>query len=83
MAKSFALPDDGRPSVAELHGDSPLAQAAKRWWLREKPAAFKPEVLKAEFYDVLEKEHFGLRSLLVLENLQFLERCVPSARAQR
>ncbi|KAI5778893.1 P-loop containing nucleoside triphosphate hydrolase protein [Geopyxis carbonaria] len=66
--------DDGRPTVQELQGDNPLAQAAKRWWLREKPAKFNPELLKTEIYDVIEKENFGYKALLVLENLQFLEK---------
>jgi len=60
--------------MQELHGDGHFAQAARRWWLREKPAKFNPEVLKTDFYDVLEKESFGLKALLVLENLQFLEK---------
>ncbi|KAL7273966.1 hypothetical protein RUND412_003147 [Rhizina undulata] len=78
MVKSFERNvtggDDGRPTVADLHGDNPFAQAAKQHWLREKPAKFRPEMLKSEFYDPLEKEGFRFRSLLILENLQFLER---------
>lgn len=68
--------DEGRPTVADLHGDNPFAQAAKQHWLRDKPSKFKSELLKTEFYDVLEKEEFRFRSLLILENLQFLEKFV-------
>ena len=74
-ARSPQIPDDGRPTVQELHGDGPLVQAARRWWwMREKPAKFNPAILKTDFYDVLEKERFGLKALLILENLQFLEK---------
>jgi intron-binding protein aquarius len=73
-ARNPLATDDGRPTVQELHGDGPFAQAARRWWLREKPAKFSPEVLKNDFYDVLEKQSFGLKALLILENLQFLEK---------
>jgi intron-binding protein aquarius len=66
--------DDGRPTVQELQGDGLFAQAARRWWLREKAVKFNPDVLRKEFYEVLEKQSFGLKSLLILENLQFLEK---------
>jgi intron-binding protein aquarius len=66
--------NDGRPTIQELYGDGAFAQAARRWWMREKPAKFTPSVLKTEFYDALEKEKFGFKALLILENLQFLER---------
>lgn len=75
--------DDDRPTVQELQGDNVLAQAAKRWWLREKPAKFNPALLKSEIYDVLEKERFGTKALLVLENLQCLEKCVMSLLGMR
>ena len=68
--------EEGRPTVADLHGDNPFAQAAKKYWLGEKPAKFKPEILKTEFYDALERDGFRFRSLLILENLQFLEKFV-------
>lgn len=77
--KQAAGSDEGRPTVADLHGDNPFAQAAKQHWLREKPSKFKTEVLKTEFYDVLEKEEFRFRSLLILENLQFLEKFVAQS----
>lgn len=69
--------DDGRPTVAELHGESPFAHVANKHWLKSKKSAkvnVKPDVLKKEIWDVLEKENFAYRSLLVLENLQILER---------
>lgn len=89
-----ALPnEENRPSISELHGGHPLAQAAQRLWLSKpddasttttknkkkgaKKEKFNPNVVKTEFWDVLEKEGFRYRSLLLLENLQFLEKYVP------
>jgi len=69
--------EETRPTVADLHGGNLFAQAAKKYWLAEKPAGFKPEALKTEFYDPLERDGFRFRSLLILENLQFLEKFVP------
>lgn len=70
--------DDGRPTVADLQGESPFAQLAKKHWLKQgKKSAkvkIKPQVLKKEIWDVLEQEGFSYKTLLVLENLQILER---------
>lgn len=70
--------DDGRPTVADLQGESPFAQLAKKHWLKpgKKSAKvkIKPQVLKKEIWDVLEQEGFSYKTLLVLENLQILER---------
>jgi intron-binding protein aquarius len=70
--------NDGRPTVADLQGENPFAQLAKKHWLKttKKPAKVKvkPDVLKSEIWDVLEQENFAFKSLLVLENLQILER---------
>jgi len=60
--------------MQDLHGDGHFAQTARRWWLREKAAKFNPEILKTDLYDILEKENFGLKALLILENLQILEK---------
>lgn len=66
--------DDERPKVSDLQGADPLAQAAKKHWANNKVSKFKPNAVKTDFYDVLEKEGFRYRSLLILEQLQFLER---------
>jgi intron-binding protein aquarius len=70
--------DDGRPTVSDLEGESSFAILAKNHWLKssKKMAKVKvrPDVLKTEIWDVLEKEDFAFKSLLVLENLQILER---------
>ena len=69
--------DDGRPTVADVDGENPFAQLAQKHWLTTKKSAkvkVKPDVLKNEIWDVLEREDFAFKSLLVLENLQILER---------
>jgi len=64
-----------RLTVAELHGDNYFAQAAKKHWLGStKTSKVRPEVIKKELWDELEKTDFAYPSLLVLENLQLLER---------
>jgi hypothetical protein len=68
-------PADSRPTVAELQGDNHYAQLARENWLKDSgPSRFSPELLKKGVWDVLEKENFQFRSLLILENLQFLEK---------
>lgn len=66
--------DDTRPTISDLHGNDPFAQAARRLWLDKKSPKFKPEVIKNEFYDSLERDGFKYKRLLLLENLQFLEK---------
>jgi intron-binding protein aquarius len=72
--------DEGRPTVADLQGESPFAQLAKENWLKpSKKGAkvkVKADILKTEIWDVLQQENFAFKSLLVLENLQILERLV-------
>jgi intron-binding protein aquarius len=66
-----------RPTVADLDGESSFATLARKLWLNKKAAKVKvkADVLKSEIWDVLEKEDFSFKSLLVLENLQILEKC--------
>lgn len=64
-----------RPTVADLHGDNQYAQLAQRHWLgKSKPGKVQQKVVKEELWDSLEKEGFDYGSLLILENLQILER---------
>ncbi|KAF2133417.1 P-loop containing nucleoside triphosphate hydrolase protein [Dothidotthia symphoricarpi CBS 119687] len=64
-----------RPTVADLHGDNHFAQAARKHWLAaKKTAKVRPDVVKKELWDELEKVDFAYSSLLILENLQLLER---------
>lgn len=70
--------DDGRPTLADLQGENPFAQLANKHWLKStKKAAkvkVKEDVLRSGIWEVLEQEDFTFKSLLVLENLQILER---------
>lgn len=71
-----------RPTVADLEGDDAFAQLARKHWLKPagkaaKAVKVKPDVLKKEIWDVLEKDDFPYKSLLILENLQLLERYGP------
>ena len=51
---------------------------ADNHWLKDTTRARKinPEVLKQDIWDVLEKEDFNTRTLLILDHLQLLERSV-------
>jgi intron-binding protein aquarius len=74
-------PVDSRPTVAELQGDNHFAQLAKNYWLKDSGSSrFNAELLKSSVWDVLEKENFQFRSLLILENLQFLEKYASELR---
>lgn len=73
-------PSDPQP---ETHDDEEhvFVQFAKAHWLKpttsKKPASkvkVKQDALKTEVWDVLEAEDFPFQSLLLLENLQMLER---------
>lgn len=55
------------------------AQLAQKHWLKAtgkstKPVKVKPDVVKNEIWDVLEKNDFNFRDLTELEGLQFLDR---------
>ena len=70
--------DEGRSAVADLQEETPFAQFAKENWLKPFKKGFKVKVksdlLKTEVWDVLQKEDFTFKSLLVLENLQILDK---------
>ena len=61
--------------VGDLGDDNHWAQLAKKHWPKAaKTKKTKPELIKKEIWDVLEQEAFHFRSLLMLENLQLLEK---------
>ncbi|TKA62400.1 hypothetical protein B0A49_11217 [Cryomyces minteri] len=80
MASATMAPSEdaailGRPTVADLKGDSHYAQIARKHWLTSvTPPKVKPNIVKQELWDHLEKEGFAFRSLLLLEQLQLVER---------
>ncbi len=61
-----------------IEGENEFATLARQHWLkssrRTAKVSVKNDVLKREIWDPLEKENFPLKSLLVLEGLQTLER---------
>ena len=75
-SKEHAAP---RPTVADLEGENEFAQLAKKHWLKPTTARraasikVKNDVLKKQIWDVLEKDGFPYKRLLVLEGLQTLE----------
>ena len=68
---------DGPRGIADDNGVNYWNQFANQHWLQtSKSKKIKPDIIKKELWDVLEKDGFQFRSLLVLENLQVLEACV-------
>ena len=72
MAETLA----NRPTIDDLTGDdnlyAPLAR--KHWLTKSKPPKVQAKVVKEGLWDPLEKEDFAFTSLLLLEQLQLLER---------
>ncbi|CAF3525062.1 unnamed protein product [Fusarium graminearum] len=71
-------PTDGRPTPAEVEEEEhQFVQLARKHWLKsgKKPAKpkVKNDVLKQNVWDVLEREGFQYKPLLLLESLQTLE----------
>lgn len=70
------------PSAGEVDIESSFSQLAHTHWLKPSKKStkvkVKQDVLKNDIWDVLEKGDFAFGSLLVLENLQILERYDPS-----
>lgn len=61
--------------VGDPGDDNYWAQLAKKHWPKAvKSKKAKPDLIKKEIWDVLEQEAFHFRSLLMLENLQLLEK---------
>jgi intron-binding protein aquarius len=64
-----------RPTIDDLQGDNHYADVANKYWLKtSKIGNVKANVLKEDIWDRLEKDDFAYGSLLILENLQILER---------
>ncbi|KAI1104656.1 P-loop containing nucleoside triphosphate hydrolase protein [Jackrogersella minutella] len=76
-AKSKSRDTGPRPTIADLEGETEFAQLARKHWLKTTKRAtrskVKNDVLKRDIWDVLEKDNFPYKSLLVLEGLQTLE----------
>lgn len=71
--------DDGRPTPAEIEEEEhQFVQVARKHWLKSSKKGAKTkvknDVLKQNIWDVLERESFQYKTLLLLENLQTLEK---------
>ena len=75
MAQQDFPPLSSRPSTHDLVGNNPYAELARKTWLRKDfSGKVQQKILKEELWDRLEKDGFAFTSLLLLENLQTLER---------
>ncbi|KAF3307750.1 hypothetical protein TWF173_002362 [Orbilia oligospora] len=73
-APDLAVVEDGQPTFSDLQGESIYAVTANKHWLKpDIQVRFSPKVVK-EIYSALEKEGFPQRDILLLENLQYMER---------
>lgn len=70
----MALRDESRPTEAGLQADDHFGRVARESWLGTRAAKLRPDVLKRDLWDPLEREDFRYQLLLILENLQALER---------
>ncbi|GLI79995.1 hypothetical protein PoHVEF18_008343 [Penicillium ochrochloron] len=71
MAQSL----ESRPTVVDFREDNPWVKLAHAHWSdAKKVRKVKPEVIKQQLWDPLEAEGFTNRSLLILENLNVLEK---------
>jgi intron-binding protein aquarius len=75
MAKTKrpASHEEERPTVAELRGGHPFSRIAQTHWISSSRS--NPTVV-TEIWRALESEGFHYKSLVVLENLRFLEEYV-------
>lgn len=68
---------EARPTVSDFQEDNRWVGLAKTQWLKQtKVCKVKQDVIKKDIWDPLEAESFSLRSLLLLENLNVLEKYV-------
>ena len=72
MATASSLNGEDRPNDAEASYWTQLAQ--KHWSKPVKTRKVKQEVINTELWEVLKKEDFHIRSLLILESLRLLEK---------
>lgn len=73
MAQDAAL--SSRPTVDDLTGDNQFAQLARKHWLgKTKQPKVQANVVKEDIWDAVEKEGFAYGPLLLLEQLQLLEK---------
>lgn len=63
----------------QIFGDNHYVEIANKHWMNAPSASkLQPKALKTEIWDALDKENFNYGSLLILENLQIVEKYVES-----
>jgi hypothetical protein len=81
-SRNLHAPELTRPTVQDLQEGNRWVQTAKTRWLKDAAVRrAKHDVIKEEIWDGLESESFAQKSLLILENLQILERYVARSMA--
>ncbi|CAO1598515.1 hypothetical protein XANCAGTX0491_002278 [Xanthoria calcicola] len=66
---------DSRPALEDPQAENQWTQLARKHWIKPtKIRKVKSDVIQQEIWNVLEREGFEFRSLLVLEGLQLLEK---------
>jgi intron-binding protein aquarius len=66
---------NSRPAINDSNSNNHYVDVAQKHWLKSsKLGNVKPNVIKQDIWDHLEEDGFAHGSLLVLENLQILER---------
>jgi intron-binding protein aquarius len=76
-SQAAAQDDQERPTPAEVEEEEhQFVQVARKHWLKSKSAKVKVknDVVKQDLWDLLEREGFQYKSLLLLENVETLER---------
>lgn len=70
---------DSRPTVEDFRDGNLWVKLAKTHWLKtSKVRKVKQDVIKKDLWDPLVEDRFSLRSLLILENLNILEKYVQA-----
>ncbi|KAK6357809.1 hypothetical protein TWF730_007168 [Orbilia blumenaviensis] len=74
QAPDLAIAEDNQPTFSDLQGGNIYAVTANTHWLKpDGQVRFSSKIVK-EIYSALEQEGFPQRDLLLLENLQYMER---------
>jgi len=69
--------DNSRPSVSDLDGDNTYAVTARKHWFQKDKIRFDSKIV-SNLFSELERDNWSVKSLLILENLQYVERLVNS-----
>jgi len=74
MAIATSLEENDPLAVADLEASHWTELARRHWPTAVKSKKVQSVVIKTDLWDALEKEHYHVRSLLILESLRLLEK---------